>query len=94
MWLQLHRPDFANLPAQVSTLYLLSLLIMRARIDNGGAIIAANDSDIASDVRDTYCYMWPSDRAMVAYAFDLAGFLEISRPFYPSAGRRSLRRAT
>jgi len=83
LWLHLHRPDFGDLPAQVCSLYRLSLLVMRTQIDNGGAIIAANDSDIASDVRDTYSYMWPRDGAMVAYAFDLAGFLEISRPFYP-----------
>ena len=82
LWVDLHRPDFADLPKEVSRLYAASLLIMRTQIDNHGAVIAANDSDIASDVRDTYSYMWPRDGALVAYAFDLAGFLEIARPFY------------
>ncbi|WHZ21157.1 MAG: Glucoamylase [Nitrospira sp.] len=82
LWIDLHRPDFVDLPNEVSALYAASLLIMRTQIDNQGAVIAANDSDIASEVRDTYSYMWPRDGAMVAYAFDLAGFLEIARPFY------------
>ncbi|MBS0169802.1 MAG: glycoside hydrolase family 15 protein [Nitrospira sp.] len=87
LWVDLHRPTFADLPKEVSGLYVSSLLIMRTQIDNQGAVIAANDSDIASEVRDTYSYMWPRDGAMVAYAFDLAGFLEIARPFYPFCER-------
>lgn len=82
LWLDAHRPDFADLPVEVCRLYFLSLLIIRTQIDNEGAILAANDSDIASEVRDTYSYMWPRDGAMVAYALDLAGFLEVARPFY------------
>jgi GH15 family glucan-1,4-alpha-glucosidase len=83
LWLDVRRPDFADLPSDVARLYLLSLLILRTQIDNDGAIIAANDSDIASAVRDTYSYMWPRDGALVAYALDLAGYLEIARTFYP-----------
>ncbi|MEX5214169.1 MAG: glycoside hydrolase family 15 protein [Nitrospiraceae bacterium] len=83
LWLDVHRPDFADLSDETRRLYGLSLLIMRTQIDNKGAILAANDSDIASEVRDTYSYMWPRDGAMVAYALDLCGFLEIARPFYP-----------
>ncbi|MDF0666540.1 MAG: glycoside hydrolase family 15 protein [Nitrospira sp.] len=87
LWLDAHRPDFVDLPAEICRLYCLSLLIIRTQIDNEGAIVAANDSDIASDVRDTYSYMWPRDGAMVAYALDLAGFLEVARPFYPFCDR-------
>ncbi|NGZ60710.1 MAG: glycoside hydrolase family 15, partial [Nitrospira sp. LK265] len=87
LWLDAHRPDFADLPVEICRLYYLSLLIMRTQIDNEGAIVAANDSDIASEVRDTYSYMWPRDGAMVAYALDLAGFLEVARPFYPFCDR-------
>ena len=87
LWLDAHRPDFADLPVEICRLYRLSLLIMRTQIDNEGAVLAANDSDIASEVRDTYSYMWPRDGAMVAYALDLAGFLEVSRSFYPFCNR-------
>jgi glucoamylase len=82
LWLKTHRPDFGDLPTDVSRLYLLSLLILRTQIDHDGAILAANDSDIASTVRDTYSYMWPRDGALVAHALDVAGYLDITRPFF------------
>jgi GH15 family glucan-1,4-alpha-glucosidase len=82
LWLDTHRPQFADLSEDVSRLYLLSLLILRTQVDNEGAILAANDSDIASSVRDTYSYMWPRDGALVAYALDMAGYLDITRLFY------------
>jgi GH15 family glucan-1,4-alpha-glucosidase len=82
LWLDSHRPDFADLPPDVVRLYRLSLLIIRTQVDNGGAIIAANDSDIASAVRDTYSYMWPRDGALVAHALDLAGYSWSPRMFY------------
>ena len=48
------------------TLFKRSLLVVRTQIDNDGAIIAANDSDIMQFARDTYSYMWPRDGALVA----------------------------
>lgn len=59
-----------------------SLLIMRTQIDNRGAIIAANDSDIMKFNKDTYTYMWPRDGAWVALAFDRAGYSSISQRFF------------
>lgn len=82
LWLAAHRPDFADLPPDVVRLYQLSLLVIRTQVDNGGAIIAANDSDIASAVRDTYSYMWPRDGSLVAYALDRAGYLWITRVYF------------
>jgi glucoamylase len=81
-WLETHRPSFGDLSPEVRRLYLLSLLILRTQIDHDGAILAANDSDIASTVRDTYSYMWPRDGALVAHALDVAGYLDITRPFF------------
>jgi len=82
LWLASHRPDFADLPGDIVRLYQLSLLVIRTQVDNGGAIIAANDSDIASAVRDTYSYMWPRDGALVAHALDRSGYLWSPRVFY------------
>ncbi len=82
LWLDIHCTGDAELPAAVQRLYELSLLVIRTQVDNGGAIIAANDSDIASTVRDTYSYMWPRDGALVASALDLAGYLDVTRPFF------------
>ncbi|MEE9617701.1 MAG: glycoside hydrolase family 15 protein, partial [Anaerolineae bacterium] len=73
---------FADLPHPVCHLYRRSLLILRTQIDNDGAIIAANDFDIAHFGRDTYSYMWPRDGALVAATLVGAGYSEVTRRFF------------
>ncbi len=85
LWLSSHQPDLSELPESVATLYRRSLLVIRTQIDNGGAIIAANDTDISSAVRDTYSYMWPRDGALVANALNRAGYLDLPRAFFQFA---------
>lgn len=63
-------------------LFKSSLLLMRAHVGEGGAIVASCDSDILQFNRDTYTYVWPRDGAIAASAFDQAGFGEISRLFF------------
>jgi glucoamylase len=82
LWLTRHLPDLEELPHEVCDLYQQSLLIIRTQIDNDGAIIAANDSDVSSDVRDTYSYMWPRDGALAAHALNLAGYQDFPRAFF------------
>ena len=74
--------NFGNLPQSVQDLFKRSLLVIRTQIDNRGAVIAANDSDVLQFSRDTYSYMWPRDAALACHALDLAGFPNISRRFY------------
>jgi glucoamylase len=82
LWVAGTNINFGNLPAKVVELFKRSLLVVRTQIDNGGAIIAANDSDIMQFSRDTYSYVWPRDGALVADSLDLAGFPDIARWFY------------
>lgn len=82
MWVGGTNINFANLPNKVVELFKRSLLVVRTQIDNGGAIIAANDSDIMQFARDTYSYMWPRDGALVAASLDEAGFPDVARSFY------------
>jgi glucoamylase len=82
LWLERSRTFAEALPDDLARLYTLSLLIMRSHVDAGGAIIAALDSDITHFARDTYSYMWPRDGALVAAAFDDAGFPAVSRRFF------------
>jgi glucoamylase len=63
-------------------LFRRSLLIVHTQIDNGGAILAANDGDTIVQYPDTYSYMWPRDGALVAAALDDAGFPEVTRRFF------------
>jgi len=82
LWVGGTNINFGNLPPKVVELFKRSLLVVRTQIDNGGAILAANDSDIMQFSRDTYSYMWPRDGALVANALDLAGFSDLARWFY------------
>ena len=54
----------------ITRFYRRSLLVLRTQIDNGGAILAANDSDVLQYNRDSYSYLWPRDGALVAHALD------------------------
>ena len=82
LWITKDREDFGDLPHLACDLYRRSLVILRTQIDNGGAIIAANDFDIAHLGRDTYSYMWPRDGALVAAALIDAGYPEVPRRFF------------
>jgi glucoamylase len=82
LWVGGTNMNFGNLPPKVVELFKRSLLVLRTQIDNGGAIVAANDSDIMQFSRDTYSYVWPRDGALVANALDVAGFPDIARWFY------------
>jgi glucoamylase len=59
LWLETHGSDFQELPHPLVDQYLTSRMIIRTQIDNGGAIVAANDTDISSAVREIYSYVWP-----------------------------------
>lgn len=74
--------NFGDLPESVVHLFRRSLLIVRTQIDEDGAILAANDSDIMQFARDTYSYVWPRDGALVADALDLCGYTDLARKFY------------
>src|SRR5688500_1653743 len=74
--------NFDDLPENVVNLFRRSLLLIRTQIDEDGAILAANDSDIMQFARDTYSYVWPRDGALVADALDLCGYSDLARKFY------------
>src|SRR5205814_912481 len=75
-----------HLPDRICDLYKRSTLVIRTQVDNRGAIIAANDSDVLRFNRDTYSYLWPRDGALVAHALDLAGYGEVTRRFFYLCG--------
>jgi GH15 family glucan-1,4-alpha-glucosidase len=81
-WLGRSRREFGDLSPAAADLYRRSLLIVRTQMDANGAIIAANDSDIIGFGRDHYSYVWTRDAALVAEAFDVAGYHEAARRFY------------
>ncbi|MEM7809655.1 MAG: glycoside hydrolase family 15 protein, partial [Planctomycetota bacterium] len=82
LWSQGAGVQFGDLSEPVVKMFKRSLLTVRTQIDDEGAILAANDSDIMQFARDTYSYMWPRDGALVADALDLCGFSDLARNFY------------
>ena len=82
LWCQGAGIQFGDLPTQVVEMFTRSMLTVRTQIDDHGAILAANDSDIMQFARDTYSYMWPRDGALVADALDLCGYSDLARKFY------------
>jgi oligosaccharide amylase len=86
-WVNKADIDLAELPDELVDLYRRSLLIVATQCDRGGAIIAANDSDIQWGHNDHYSYMWTRDAAFVCDALDRAGYPEITRRFLLFANR-------
>ncbi|MDR4505038.1 MAG: glycoside hydrolase family 15 protein [Candidatus Scalindua sp.] len=86
-WVNKEEFNFGNLPLEVVALFKRSLLVIATQIDRGGAIIAANDTDISQYARDTYSYMWPRDGALVSYALMKAGYTTQCRNFFDFCSR-------
>jgi GH15 family glucan-1,4-alpha-glucosidase len=82
LWVNKETHNFSGFSKNIESLYKRSLLILRSQIDDNGAIIAANDFDIAQYGKDTYSYMWPRDGALTAYALSKAGYIEVSQKFF------------
>ncbi len=76
-----------SLPDSARELFQRSALVVRTQIDNGGAILAANDSDIQHFAGDHYSYCWPRDGALVAEALIRLGQSELSRNFFRFCAR-------
>lgn len=82
LWAHKEPFDLSPLPEPIRDLFVRSQLVMRTQIDNRGAILAANDSDVTAFGGDHYSYCWMRDGALVAYALILGGHGELSRNFF------------
>lgn len=82
MWARKENIDTSPLPQNLRDLFTRSQLVIRTQIDNRGAILAANDSDVTAFGGDHYSYCWTRDGALVAHALIMAGHGELSRNFF------------
>ncbi|MGZ7078316.1 MAG: glycoside hydrolase family 15 protein [Thermoanaerobaculia bacterium] len=80
-WVNKPGDDLHDLPDELADFYRRSLLVITTQCDRGGAILAANDSDISWGHNDHYSYVWMRDAALVCDAMDRAGFPEVTRRF-------------
>ncbi|MBH5318101.1 glycoside hydrolase family 15 protein [Paenibacillus sp. GSMTC-2017] len=81
-WLRRSENDLGDLPLSVVKQFKQSLLLVRTQVDERGAILAANDTDILQYNRDHYSYMWPRDGALIADAMSMAGYQSVIAPFF------------
>ncbi|MBD0381187.1 glycoside hydrolase family 15 protein [Paenibacillus sp. WST5] len=81
-WVNRDQHQLSLLKPDLDSFYKRSLLITRTNLDNRGAVVAANDSDILKFAKDSYSYMWPRDGALVSHALDRAGYHELARKFF------------
>ena len=81
-WVNKQNLNFTGVAPEMVNLFKQSLLIIRSQIDNRGAILAANDSDIMKFNKDSYSYMWPRDGSFIAKTLDDTGYGEITRRFF------------
>ena len=86
-WVHKDSLQLQSLPKSVSDVFHRSLLILRTQIDNRGAIVAANDSDIVRFGKDTYSYMWGRDGAFVAAALATAGYSHVCMKYFAFCAR-------
>ena len=80
-WVNKPGEELGNLPDEIVDFYRRSLLVIATQCDRGGAVLAANDSDIQWGHNDHYSYAWMRDGAFVCDAMDRAGFPELARRF-------------
>ena len=82
VWVNKNDSNYDGLAPEIVELYKRSLLVVRTQTDAGGAILAANDSDVTERATDHYSYLWTRDGAFIANALDVAGFPLLSRNFF------------
>jgi oligosaccharide amylase len=86
-WIREKSALHPGLPLAMTALYSRSLLLIRAHMDHGGAILAANDTDIYKFNKDHYSYMWPRDGAFTAITLAQAGYGDTVRSFFEFCAR-------
>ncbi len=59
-----------------------SLLLIKAHIDDRGAVIASSDTQMLNYARDAYAYCWPRDAMMALWPLIRAGHTKEARRFF------------
>jgi len=86
-WVNRNEHQIDGLPDKIIDLFKRSLLVVHSQIDSEGAILAANDHDVAERATDHYSYLWTRDGAFVANALDKVGYSYITRKFFDLCAR-------
>lgn len=84
-WLAWLEPAYAAaemLPREQRDQVIRSAMLLRAHIDQHGAVIASTDSAMLNYERDAYAYSWPRDAAYVMWPLIRLGFEDEPRKMF------------
>jgi len=71
-----------HITPELRTPFGKSLLIIKAHIDNHGAVIAATDTTMRNFSRDAYAYCWPRDGAYALWPLLRLGYFDEVKNFF------------
>lgn len=81
-WLQPTVRASLRLPERWRRQFVVSAMVLKAHMDNHGAIIASTDSAMLNYNRDAYAYCWPRDGAYVIWPLMRLGYREEIERFF------------
>lgn len=86
-WLKVPLAVAKRVPKDHRHEFITSLMIVKAHIDNRGAVIASTDSSMLNYSRDAYAYCWPRDAALVLWPLIRLGYKHEPHRFFQFAKR-------
>lgn len=81
-WLQPTVQASLRLPTDWRQQFIVSAMMLKAHVDNRGAIIASTDSSMLNYGRDAYSYCWPRDGAYVIWPLMRLGYTQEIERFF------------
>lgn len=81
-WLQPTVQASLRLPPEWRQQFVVSAMMLKAHMDNRGAIIASTDSSMLNYGRDAYSYCWPRDGAYVIWPLMRLGYTDEIERFF------------
>ena len=86
-WLKTPLNVSKRVPKEHQHEFITSLMIIKAHMDNRGAVIASTDSSMLNYSRDAYAYCWPRDGALVLWPLIRLGYKDEPHRFFQFAKR-------
>lgn len=81
-WLKPTTKASLRLPERWRHQFVVSAMVLRAHMDNRGAVIASTDSSMLNYNRDAYAYCWPRDGAYVIWPLMRLGYRDEIERFF------------
>lgn len=81
-WLKPSIDFLDRIPSKSQNMFITSAMLVKAHMDNGGAVIASTDSAMLNYGRDAYAYCWPRDGAYAVWPLIRLGYTDEVLKFF------------